>query len=69
MKVKRSERKDQIIGILRRRRGTRTRQRHLAEELKVSQQAISAVLRDMMEEGRVMRTRQMGYHEAPHEQV
>jgi DNA-binding MarR family transcriptional regulator len=48
-------------------RGIKTRQRHLAEELVLSQQFISMVLAQLMKEGRVIRARNLGYQEAPDE--
>lgn len=63
--MKRADRKAQILEILRARPELRTRQRHLAEHMGVTQQVVSMVLRDMIEDGSVIRTRERGYHEAP----
>jgi len=69
MRAKIEDRKEQIIQALQERRGIKTRQRHLAEELVLSQQFISMVLAQLMKEGRVIRARNMGYQEAPDEQI
>lgn len=69
MRAKIDDRKEQVIQILQERRGMKTRQRHIAEELVLSQQFISLVLAQLMKEGRVIRARNMGYQEAPDEPV
>lgn len=69
MRSKIGDRKEQIMQALQERRGIKTRQRHLAEELMLSQQFISLVLAELMKEGRVIRARNMGYQEAPDEPV
>lgn len=58
------DRKEQIIQVLQERRGIKTRQRHLAEMMELSQQFISMVLAQLMKDGRVIRTRNLGYQEA-----
>jgi predicted transcriptional regulator len=69
VRAKIADRKEQIIQVLQERRGIKTRQRHLAEELVLSQQFISLVLAELMKEGRVIRARNTGYQEAPNESV
>ena len=69
MRSKIGDRKEQVIEILQERRGMKTRQRHIADELLLSQQFISLVLAQLMKEGRVIRARNMGYQEAPDEPV
>lgn len=69
MRMKRADRKAQILEILRARPEVRNRQRHLAEDMNVTQQVVSIVLRDMIEEGSVIRTKDRGYHEAPQKET
>ena len=64
MRAKIEDRKEQIMQILQERRGKKTRQRHLAEELALSQQFVSMVLAQLMKEGCVIRARSLGYQEA-----
>jgi DNA-binding MarR family transcriptional regulator len=63
------ERKQQVMQVLHDRKGMKTRQKHIAEQLVLSQQFISMVLAQLMKEGRVIRARNMGYQEAPDESV
>lgn len=68
MRAKIEDRKEQIMQTLKERRGIKTRQRHLAEELVLSQQFISLVLAQLMKDGRVIRARNLGYQEAQDEE-
>ena len=61
MKMKVTDRKEQVIYWLRERRGQKVRQEDLAKELGITQQMISRVMRDLVLEKRVQRMRSIGF--------
>lgn len=61
MKMKVTDRKEQVINWLRERRGQKVRQEDLAKECGITQQMISRVMRDLVLEKRVERVRSIGF--------
>jgi predicted transcriptional regulator len=61
MKMKVTDRKEQVINWLRERRGQKVRQEDLAKECGITQQMISRVIRDLVLEKRVQRMRSIGF--------
>jgi predicted transcriptional regulator len=61
MKMKVTDRKEQVIDWLRERRGQKVRQEDLAKECGITQQMISRVMRDLVLEKRVQRMRSIGF--------
>jgi predicted transcriptional regulator len=61
MKMKVTDRKEQVINWLRERRGQKVRQKDLAKECGITQQMISRVMRDLVLEKRVQRMRSIGF--------
>lgn len=61
MKMKVTDRKEQVIDWLRERRGQKVRQEDLAKECGITQQMISRVMRDLVLEKRVQRVRSIGF--------
>lgn len=61
MKMKVTDRKEQVINWLRERRGQKVRQEDLAKECGITQQMISRVMRDLVLEKRVQRMRSIGF--------
>lgn len=59
--AKMEQRRQQVAGYLRENDGQQIRQRHIAASLGISQQMISRVLANMIEEGAVARSRNLGY--------
>ncbi len=61
MKMKVTDRKEQVINWLRERRGQKVRQEDLAKECGITQQMISRVMRELVGEKRVERVRSIGF--------
>jgi hypothetical protein len=61
MKMKVTDRKEQVINWLRERRGQKVRQEDLAKECGITQQMISRVMRELVLEKRVQRVRSIGF--------
>jgi predicted transcriptional regulator len=61
MKMKVTDRKEQVINWLRERRGQKVRQEDLAKECGITQQMISRVMRELVLEKRVQRMRSIGF--------
>ena len=61
MKMKVTDRKEQVINWLRERRGQKVRQEDLATHCGITQQMISRVMRDLVLEKRVERVRSIGF--------
>lgn len=55
------QRREEVAGYLQQNDGQKIRQRHIAASLGISQQMISRVLSNMIEEGAVARSRNLGY--------
>lgn len=59
--AKMEQRRAEVASYLRQHDGQQIRQRHIAASLGISQQMISRVLAQMIEEGAVARSRNLGY--------